>query len=94
MAGTCWRTDGSYRHDTVVDHAAHLDVIQVAVADVRCQVASGSSVGARGPDQPLDCQGFREELRLQLQVGKSQGAVSGAQTQNMPVSHRPPHSPS
>lgn len=64
------RADGSYHHDAVVDHAAHLDVVQVAVLDVCCQVARGSTVGARGRDQPLDRQGFGEELRLQLQAGK------------------------
>lgn len=61
-------TVGSYRHDAVVDHAAHLDVVQVAVPDVCCQAAGGSAVRAGGGDQPLDRQGL-EELSLQVELG-------------------------
>lgn len=60
---------GSYRHDAVVDDAAHLDVVQVAVLDVLRQVARGPTVGAGGRNQPLDRQGFGEDRGLQLQAG-------------------------
>lgn len=64
------RRGGSYRHDAVVDQAAHLHVIQVAVVDVRGHFASSSTVGAQGRGQPLHRQGLREEPRLQLRAGQ------------------------
>lgn len=38
----------SYRHDSVINDTAHLDVLQVAVLDVCCQAARGAAVGAGG----------------------------------------------
>lgn len=58
----------SYGHDAVVDDAAHLDVIQVAVLDVCCQAARGAAVRARGRDQPFHCQSLGQQLGLHLEA--------------------------
>lgn len=70
-----------YRHDAVIDHAAHLDVLQVAVLDVGCQRARGTAVGARGHDQPPHCQSFGQQLGLHLQAHKHAGMTFLPQTQ-------------
>lgn len=68
----CWKP---YRHDAVIDHAAHLHVFQVAVLDVSCQYARDTVVGARGHDQPLPSQGLGQQLGLQLEADKYAGVI-------------------
>lgn len=65
----------SYSHDAVINDAAHLDVLQVAVLDVCRQAARGTAVGPGGRDQPLHCQGLGKQMGLHLEADTASARV-------------------